>query len=151
MNIEDRKEYYAKIEREFDEWLDDPATHWLDDKDAAWQAWNERQEDVDRLTAQLTSINNCDLSLLREMRDHIAQDIESPSGDLEADYVNDARLLVAKFDAMISGVFLKPFVREKIHTGLLCWHVFEDGSQCTNKVAGANLFCHEHALDQQED
>lgn len=34
---------------EFNEWLIDPATHWISDQDAAYQAWNKQQETIDKL------------------------------------------------------------------------------------------------------
>jgi len=31
--------YKEQVEETFDQWVEDDATHWLCDKDAAWQAW----------------------------------------------------------------------------------------------------------------
>ena len=47
MSEDRQQEYFAQIEREFDEWVKDEATHWNDDLDAAWQAWRHKQEEVE--------------------------------------------------------------------------------------------------------
>lgn len=41
---------------EFEEWVNDLATHWTSDLDAAWQAWQEQQETIDVLRARIKDL-----------------------------------------------------------------------------------------------
>ena len=40
-------------DKDFDVWINDLSTHWISDVDAAWQAWQEQQEDIDILRARI--------------------------------------------------------------------------------------------------
>lgn len=40
MSDAEKKAYHDAYYKEFKDWLTDPATHWLNAEDAAWQAWS---------------------------------------------------------------------------------------------------------------
>lgn len=42
--------------KDFQEWLEDPFTHWINDQDAAWQAWQEQQEKIKLLEARIKNM-----------------------------------------------------------------------------------------------
>lgn len=61
--------YKEQVEETFDQWVEDDATHWLCDKDAAWQAWMYVHQEkvypmmkrIERLEAAVQAVKDWDI------------------------------------------------------------------------------------------
>ena len=68
------------VDDEFEEWVNDPLTHWTCDKDAAYQAWQEQQETIDRLKGLIHEQQDQHIKMVRERNDFA---LEKLAADLD--------------------------------------------------------------------